>query len=115
MRLRPQAAVRDSCCPRLCLGLNSQPRRGPDFFGSACCVAVARCSAAPSIHPNGQTWLFAGNRGELVLNLDRLNPIETFGVGMDRSQKADLVDELKAVFAETSVVVVTRNLGLSVA
>jgi large subunit ribosomal protein L10 len=34
---------------------------------------------------------------------------------MDRSQKADLVDELKAVFSETSVVVVTRNLGLSVA
>jgi large subunit ribosomal protein L10 len=34
---------------------------------------------------------------------------------MDRSQKADLVAELKNVFAETSVVVVTRNLGLSVA
>ena len=28
---------------------------------------------------------------------------------MDRSQKADLVDELKQVFTETSVVVVTRN------
>ena len=34
---------------------------------------------------------------------------------MDRSQKADLVAELKQVFAETSVVVVTRNLGLTVA
>ena len=34
---------------------------------------------------------------------------------MDRSQKADLVAELKNVFNETSVVVVTRNLGLSVA
>ena len=34
---------------------------------------------------------------------------------MDRSEKADLVDELKAVFSETSVVVVTRNLGMSVA
>jgi large subunit ribosomal protein L10 len=34
---------------------------------------------------------------------------------MDRSQKADLVAELKNVFTETSVVVVTRNLGLSVA
>ena len=34
---------------------------------------------------------------------------------MDRSQKADLVDQLKQVFTETSVVVVTRNLGLSVA
>ena len=34
---------------------------------------------------------------------------------MDRSQKADLVDELKQVFTETSVVVITRNNGLSVA
>ena len=34
---------------------------------------------------------------------------------MDRSEKADLVEELKRVFSETSVVVVTRNLGLSVA
>jgi large subunit ribosomal protein L10 len=34
---------------------------------------------------------------------------------MDRSQKADLVDELKTVFSETSVVVITRNHGLSVA
>ena len=34
---------------------------------------------------------------------------------MDRSQKADLVAELKNVFTETSVVVVTRNLGLTVA
>ena len=34
---------------------------------------------------------------------------------MDRSQKAELVDQLKQVFSETSVVVVTRNLGLSVA
>ena len=34
---------------------------------------------------------------------------------MDRSQKADVVEELKRVFTETSVVVVTRNLGLTVA
>jgi large subunit ribosomal protein L10 len=34
---------------------------------------------------------------------------------MDRSQKADLVDELKNVFSQTSVVVVTRNHGLTVA
>jgi large subunit ribosomal protein L10 len=34
---------------------------------------------------------------------------------MDRSQKADVVEELKRVFSETSVVVVTRNLGLTVA
>lgn len=34
---------------------------------------------------------------------------------MDRSQKADLVAELKQVFSETGVVVVTRNLGLTVA
>ncbi|GLR47446.1 50S ribosomal protein L10 [Sphingomonas astaxanthinifaciens DSM 22298] len=38
-----------------------------------------------------------------------------FGVGMDRNEKADLVAELKQVFSETSVVVVTRNLGLTVA
>jgi len=34
---------------------------------------------------------------------------------MDRSQKADLVAELKNVFADTGVVVVTRNNGLTVA
>ena len=34
---------------------------------------------------------------------------------MDRSQKADLVAELKNVFTETSVVVITRNLGMTVA
>ena len=34
---------------------------------------------------------------------------------MDRNDKADLVAELKQVFSETSVVVVTRNLGLTVA
>ena len=34
---------------------------------------------------------------------------------MDRSEKAELVEELKQVFSETSVVVVTRNLGLTVA
>ena len=34
---------------------------------------------------------------------------------MDRNEKADLVAELKQVFGETSVVVVTRNLGLTVA
>ena len=34
---------------------------------------------------------------------------------MDRTEKANLVAELKQVFSETSVVVITRNLGLSVA
>lgn len=34
---------------------------------------------------------------------------------MDRSQKADSVAQLNAVFQEVGVVVVTRNLGLSVA
>ena len=34
---------------------------------------------------------------------------------MDRSQKAESVAQLNAVFSEASVVVVTRNLGLSVA
>ncbi len=36
-------------------------------------------------------------------------------LALDRSQKADLVAELKSVFSETSVVVITRNLGLTVA
>jgi large subunit ribosomal protein L10 len=35
--------------------------------------------------------------------------------GMDRSQKADAVVALNAVFGEVGVVVVTRNLGLTVA
>jgi large subunit ribosomal protein L10 len=35
--------------------------------------------------------------------------------GMDRAQKADAVAELKSVFNEVGVVVVTRNLGLTVA
>ncbi|HSM54047.1 MAG TPA: 50S ribosomal protein L10, partial [Erythrobacter sp.] len=34
---------------------------------------------------------------------------------MDRSQKADSVAQLSEVFAQSGVVVVTRNLGLSVA
>jgi large subunit ribosomal protein L10 len=34
---------------------------------------------------------------------------------MDRAQKAELVAELKSTFTETSVVIVTRNLGLTVA
>src|SRR3546814_15562303 len=34
---------------------------------------------------------------------------------MDRSQKTDAVAQLNAVFGEVSVVVVTRNLGLTVA
>merc|ERR1712146_586054 len=34
--------------------------------------------------------------------------------GMDRSQKADAVAQLSEVFAQSGVVVVTRNLGLSV-
>jgi len=34
---------------------------------------------------------------------------------MDRAQKAELVADLKSNFAETSVVIITRNLGLTVA
>jgi large subunit ribosomal protein L10 len=34
---------------------------------------------------------------------------------MDRAQKAELVADLKQTFSETSVVVVTRNLGMTVA
>ena len=35
--------------------------------------------------------------------------------GMDRNQKADVVSALNATFAELGVVVVTRNLGMTVA
>jgi large subunit ribosomal protein L10 len=35
--------------------------------------------------------------------------------GMDRSQKAESVAQLSTVFSESGVVVITRNLGLSVA
>jgi large subunit ribosomal protein L10 len=35
--------------------------------------------------------------------------------GMDRSQKSEAVAELKSIFNEVGVVVVTRNLGLTVA
>jgi large subunit ribosomal protein L10 len=34
---------------------------------------------------------------------------------MDRAQKSELVSELKSTFGSTSVVIVTRNLGLTVA
>ncbi len=34
---------------------------------------------------------------------------------MDRAQKSELVAELKQTFAETAVVVITRNLGMTVA
>ena len=33
---------------------------------------------------------------------------------MDRSQKSEVVSELNRTFTETSVVIVTRNLGLTV-
>ena len=49
------------------------------------------------------------------LNLGQGLTLSEKEYGMDRSQKADLVAELKNVFTETSVVVITRNLGLSVA
>jgi len=45
----------------------------------------------------------------------RLAAREYEGSGMDRAQKSEMVDELKRTFSETSVVVVTRNLGLTVA
>ena len=35
--------------------------------------------------------------------------------GMDRAQKTELVAEMNSIFSETSVIVITRNLGLTVA
>src|SRR5688572_1774758 len=69
--------------------------------------------AAPPIHPHGH--LARRGRPRRAFGEARSCGIDTNGVGMDRSQKADVVEELKGVFAATSVVVVTRNLGLSVA
>lgn len=74
---------------------------------------VVRCTATPAIQrptdfsAQAHAWAFVEAR------LERSGRI--FGVGMDRSQKADLVAELKQVFTDTSVVVITRNLGLTVA
>ena len=75
---------------------------------------VVRCMhSAIDPTPHGQCGSVGQSAG-LLLNLGRTSG-RIFGVGMDRSQKADLVDELKQVFTETSVVVITRNNGLSVA
>ena len=66
-----------------------------------------------SIHPPdiSETWKFHGSNPAPDGPARGMNQ----EYGMDRSQKADLVAELKNVFNETSVVVITRNLGLSVA
>jgi large subunit ribosomal protein L10 len=42
----------------------------------------------------------------------RANEVE---IGMDRTQKSETVAELNRTFSETSVVIITRNLGLTVA
>ncbi len=77
-------------------------------------VSVVRClHAAPPIQlPTDKGSLLAADPNRLP---DGPAGGHVQEYGMDRSQKADLVAELKSVFTETSVVVITRNLGLSVA
>src|SRR5829696_8038237 len=58
---------------------------------------------------------FVAIRRRGCLNLGQGLALAEKEYGMDRSQKADLVAELKNVFSETSVVVITRNLGMTVA
>jgi large subunit ribosomal protein L10 len=67
---------------------------------------------ACSLHRDGR---FVAIRRRGCLNLGRSFALAEKEYGMDRSQKADLVAELKNVFSETSVVVITRNLGMTVA
>jgi hypothetical protein len=61
------------------------------------------------------TGCFVAIRRRGCLNLGQGLALAEKEYGMDRSQKADLVAELKNVFSETSVVVITRNLGMTVA
>src|SRR5215213_5943841 len=85
------------------------------------CAAVVRCQAIrplvdASDPPPTDRMVRSGNAAGFGLNaIGAPASDRTIGVGMDRSQKADVVEELKRVFSETSVVVVTRNLGLTVA
>jgi ribosomal protein L10 len=65
-----------------------------------------------SLHRDGR---FVASRRRGCLNLGQGLALAEQEYGMDRSQKADLVAELKNVFSETSVVVITRNLGMTVA
>jgi large subunit ribosomal protein L10 len=69
-------------------------------------------TSACSLHRGGR---FVAIRRRGCLNLGRSFALAEKEYGMDRSQKADLVAELNNVFSETSVVVITRNLGMTVA
>jgi large subunit ribosomal protein L10 len=69
-------------------------------------------TSACSLHRGGR---FVAIRRRGCLNLGQGLALAEKEYGMDRSQKADLVAELKNVFSETSVVVITRNLGMTVA
>jgi len=77
----------------------SVPISGMDQFESAV-REPSRAAIVPTAWPAHKAWHVAHIVKEY---------------GMDRSQKADSVAQLNAVFAEAGVVVVTRNLGLTVA
>ena len=60
-----------------------------------------------------ENWLCGAIR---MVALNRVgSPAQNVENGMDRAQKAEAVAELKQTFSEVGVVVVTRNLGLTVA
>jgi large subunit ribosomal protein L10 len=62
-------------------------------------------------NPDARVSRASGLTG-LSASADRSKNVEN---GMDRAQKAEFVAELNRTFSEVGVVVVTRNLGLSVA
>src|SRR5687767_4074480 len=73
----------------------------------------AQVLRASSLSPSRtQAFGFAGCRNACVRRMVRRAMLES---NMDRAQKSEQVASLKQTFAETSVVVVTRNLGLTVA
>ncbi len=78
------------------------------------CPGLAEVFFGPAAFPFGPVgaWIFRVVRKRLP---DGPAGAMKEVVAMDRAQKSELVAELKQTFSETNVVVVTRNLGLSVA
>lgn len=84
--------------------LNLLPRRGMEFRATLCGCLSPRTDA------NGCARVPGGKAAPV----DGLQVLVEEN-GMDRAQKPIVVEELNRVFNEVNVVVVTRNLGLTVA